>query len=91
MFLAESYDDLSKMLRKQLKIIVRSQISVVHHSLMVGPKLLDKQDELRQILMSMNSDEKGPGVLKSLGFDEWEVVNDEEMEFMIDLMNALSV
>lgn len=89
-FLAEAYDDLSNMIKKQLKVLVRSQISVIHHSLMVGPKLLDKRDEIQDVLVNMNTDEKGLGVLKSLGFDAWEKVDDDETEFMIDLMDTLN-
>ncbi|MCK5190580.1 MAG: phosphate/phosphite/phosphonate ABC transporter substrate-binding protein [Methylococcales bacterium] len=88
-FLAEAYDDLSNMIQKQLKILVRSQISVIHHSLMIGPKLIDKRDEIQKILVEMNADEKGKGVLASLGFNAWEKVDDDEMEFMIDLMDTL--
>ena len=90
-FLAEAYDDLSNMIQKQLKILVRSQISVIHHSLMIGPKLMDKRDEIQKILVDMNADEKGLGVLTSLGFNAWEKVDDDEMEFMIDLMDTLTM
>ena len=90
-FLAEAYDDLSNMIQKQLKILVRSQISVIHHSLMIGPKLMDKRDEIQKILVDMNADEKGKGVLTSLGFNAWEKVDDDEMEFMIDLMDTLTM
>ena len=90
-FLAEAYDDLSNMIQKQLKILVRSQISVIHHSLMIGPKLIDKRDEIQKILVEMNADEKGKGVLASLGFNAWEKVDDDEMEFMIDLMDTLTM
>jgi len=89
-FLAEAYDDLSSMVKKQLRVLVRSQISVIHHSLMIGPKLLDKKEQIQQILVDMNTDEKGQGVLKSLGFEAWEKVENDEMEFMIDLMDALN-
>ncbi len=89
-FLAESYDDLSSMIKKQLRILVRSQISVIHHSLMIGPKLVDKKEQFQQVLLEMNTDEKGQGVLKSLGFEGWEKVENDEMEFMIDLMDALN-
>lgn len=88
-FLAEAYDDLSNMVKKQLRILVRSQISVIHHSLMIGPRLKDKRQEFQQYLLGMKNDEKGPGVLESLGFRGWDVVDDEEMEFMIDLMDTL--
>jgi len=89
-FLAESYDDLSSMIKKQLRVLVRSQISVIHHSLMIGPKLVDKKEQFQQVLLEMSTDKKGQGVLKSLGFDAWEKVENDEMEFMIDLMDALN-
>jgi len=39
----------------------------------------------------MKNNIKGQEVLKSLGFKAWDKVEEEEMEFMIDLMDALSV
>ena len=89
-FLAEAYDDLSAMIKSQLKVLVRSQISVIHHALMIGPKLHHQRKTIQQLLMAMSADEKGVGVLKSLGFNSWQIVDDEEMEFMIDLMDTLN-
>jgi phosphonate transport system substrate-binding protein len=88
-FLAESYDDLSNMIQSQLKVLVRSQISVIHHGLMIGPKLQHKREEITRLLTTMQQDEKSAAVLQSLGFDAWQPVEDEEMEFMIDLMETL--
>ncbi len=90
-FLAEAYDDLSNMIKRQLRVVVRSQISVIHHSLMIGPKLLDKKDKIQNTLIAMNTDVKGQNVLKSLGFNAWEKVENDEMEFMIDLMDTLTM
>jgi phosphonate transport system substrate-binding protein len=90
-FLAEAYDDLSSVIKKQLRVLVRSQISVIHHALMIGPKLHHMRENMVQILQLMNQDEKGQGVLKSLGFTSWQKVEDEEMEFMIDLMDTLVI
>jgi phosphonate transport system substrate-binding protein len=90
-FLAEAFDGLSNMTRSQLRVLVRSQISVIHHSLMIGPKLSNRRDELQKLLVEMNNDEKGKGILKSLGFDSLVKVEDEAMEFMIDLMDTLAV
>lgn len=89
-FLAEAYDDLSTMIKNQLKVLVRSQISVIHHALMIGPRLQDRREEIQQLLVNMSADEKGQGVLKSLGFEAWQRVDDEDMEFMIDLMDTLN-
>ncbi|MDP2902020.1 MAG: phosphate/phosphite/phosphonate ABC transporter substrate-binding protein [Methylovulum sp.] len=90
-FLAEAYDDLSNITKSKLKILVQSQISVIHHSLMMGSRLADKRDDIQNLLVTMNQDEKGGKVLKSLGFDAWIKVEDEEMEFMIDLMDTLAI
>lgn len=89
-FLAEAYDDLSSFIKKQLKVLVRSQVDVIHHSLMIGPKLLDKKEVIQKALLGMNDCEKGLGVLSSLGFQTWEAVDQNEMEFMIDLMDTLT-
>ena len=88
--LAEAYDNLSSVIKKQLRILVRSQISVIYHSLMIGPRLQHRRDDIQQILAAMAQDEKGSGVLVSLGFSAWERIDDEEMEFMIDLMDTLN-
>ncbi len=89
-FLAEAYDNLSSVIKKQLKVLVRSQISVIYHALMIGPKLHNRRAEIQQILLEMHQDEKGRGVLSSLGFSFWQKIDDEEMEFMIDLMDTLN-
>jgi phosphonate transport system substrate-binding protein len=89
--LAKAYDDLSNLTRNRLKVLVRSQISVIHHSLMLGKKLANRRDEIQNLLLAMNHDDKGKSVLKSLGFEAWNKVDDEEMQFMIDLMDTLII
>jgi len=89
--LAKAYDDLSNLTKNHLKVLVRSQISVIHHSLMLGTKLADRRDEIQNLLLAMNHDDKGKSVLNSLGFEAWNKVDDEEMEFMIDLMDTLII
>jgi phosphonate transport system substrate-binding protein len=78
-FLAEAFDDLSKMIKMQLRVLVKSEITDIHHSFMIGPKLLDKREEIQKVLLEMNSCEKGKGVLSSLGFDGWETVEVDEI------------
>lgn len=89
-FLTEAFDSLSNLTRRQLRPLVCSEIQVIHHALLVGPRLADKQDTLRELLIGMTQDPKGPGVLGALGFQTWELMGDEEMEFMIDLMDTLN-
>jgi len=90
-FLDEAFNDLSSMVKNQLRILVSSQIQVVNHVLMLGPTLAPHADTLRKALLAISDDKKGQGVLESLGFTGWEVVDQEETEFMIDLMDTLMV
>jgi phosphonate transport system substrate-binding protein len=89
-FLVEAFDSLSNLTREQLRPLVSSQIQIVHHALLAGPRLVDMQEKLRDLMTGMSRDSKGAGVLRTLGFTAWEVMSDEEMEFMIDLMDTLN-
>ncbi len=88
-FLKEAFDNLSNFTREQLKVLVESQISIIHHSLLVGPRLAAQREQIREFLLKMSADPKGVGVLESLGFQSWENVDQEDAEFMIDLMDTL--
>ena len=88
-FLKEAYDDLSGVIRKQLRELISSQIYVIRHVLLVGPKMAHKQEQIKQALLDMPQDGKGPGVLEALGFTAWEEITQEDAEFMIDLMETL--
>lgn len=88
-FFAEAYDNLSNIVKNQLRILVRSQISIIHHSLMIGPNFLDHRQDIQNILISMHNNEKGKKVLDNFKFKAWQIIDDEEMEFMIDLMDTL--
>lgn len=88
-FLEEAYHDLSPMVRKQMQTLVTSQIQIIQHVLLVGPELAARKEELAQLLDSMGNDEKGQGVLDSLGIKSWERLEQEDVEFMIDLMSTL--
>lgn len=88
-FLAEAFNDLSGMVRKHLRPLVTSQIHVIRHALLLGPKLAERQQAVLQELLQMADDPRGSGVLEALGFSGWEIVEQEDMEFLIDLMSTL--
>ncbi|MCG8017641.1 MAG: phosphate/phosphite/phosphonate ABC transporter substrate-binding protein [Candidatus Thiodiazotropha sp. 'RUGA'] len=89
-FLVEAYQSLSQLTKQNLSVLARSQINVMHHTLLVGPQLKQHRDLLSQHLLTMKSNYKGAGVMESMGFDEWENMPDEAMEFMIDLVDTLN-
>ncbi len=88
-FLEETYEDLSNVIRQELRPLVHSQIQLIHHVLLVGPRLAHKKEIIQQSLARMHAEEKGKGVVENLGFDAWKAVEQEETEFMIDLMDTL--
>lgn len=88
-FLKDAWDSLSNTVRKQLRPLVISQISDIQHVLLVGPRLMDSVEDIQNLMLRMPQIEKGAGVLESLGFEGWAEVNQEDTEFMIDLMDTL--
>ncbi len=89
-FLSAAFDGLSPVTRKRLRVLIRSQISVIEHVLLTGPGLGGQRQQLQSALLGMAQDTKGAGVLGSLGFDGWQPVEQEDTEFMIDLMETLA-
>lgn len=88
-FLRDAFDTLSGMIQRQLRELIRSEIHVIRHVLLAGPRLREQHEALRCILPAMNTDVKGKGVLESLGLLGWEIQEQEDTEFMIDLMDTL--
>ncbi|BAO45718.1 phosphate/phosphite/phosphonate ABC transporter substrate-binding protein [Thiolapillus brandeum] len=89
-FLADAYEGLSNLVKSQLKPLVNSDIQIVSHALLLGPQLLDRKEELNSKLQSMSDEPQGKNLLESLGFQAWNPIDEEEMEFMIDLIEALA-
>lgn len=89
-FLKEAFDALAPATRENLKVLAESQISVIHHALLVGPRLAERREEIRNRLLTMTDDAKGASVMESLGLHSWQPVDEEDAEFMIDLMDTLS-
>ncbi len=89
-FLKRSYDELSGLVRKQLRPIVSSHIYVVCHALLVSPRLAGQRDTLLTALQGMTSDETDSKLLVELGMPRgWVPMEVEDAEFMIDMMDTL--
>lgn len=89
-FLAETFDELSPTIRTQLRVLVRSEIFVISHLFLAHPRLAHRVEALRNSLLMMSTDEKGLVALDDVGIERWDPVEQEEVEFMIDLMAALT-
>lgn len=88
-FLEEAFASLPDSLRGQLFPLVQSRVDDISHVLLLGPQLADRQETLRHLLLGMADGPEGRHALAQLGFSGWESMNDEDTEFMIDLMDAL--
>ena len=89
-FLKQAFDDLSVPTRAKLRPLVTSQISVVRHVLLCGPRMQEHVPVLREALLDMHHPgNDGQRVLEALSLAGWEGQNVEDTEFMIDLMDAL--
>lgn len=89
-FPARAYDGLSSMVRNSLRPLVRSEISVIRHMLLAGPNAAPLVARLQTALTEMASIDKDAAILKDLGFSGWEASSQEDVEFMIDLMDTLT-
>lgn len=88
-FLSEAYDNFSELVKSQLKILVRSQISVISHAFMVSPRAQEHVKALQAALLAMADDPKTKDVLAGMGFSGFQKQSYEDTEFMIDLMDTL--
>ncbi|HEY3432132.1 MAG TPA: phosphate/phosphite/phosphonate ABC transporter substrate-binding protein [Rhodocyclaceae bacterium] len=88
-FLSETFDDLSEVIRKQLRVLVKSQIHVVHHMFLISPQLASRSEEITRVLTNMDNSDAGRRILSDIGIPGWDPVDIEEVEFMIDLMSTL--
>ena len=88
-FLKDAYYDLSHLIRDDLNVLITSEIHIIRHVLLASPRLQEYHAQIKSLLLAMQDDPKGLGVLKAMGFAGWEDQNQEDTEFMIDLMDAL--
>ena len=89
-FLAETFDELSEPVRTQLHVLVRSEIQVISHVFLMHPRVASKFDSFRTALLSLSADAKGQMALDDVGITRFEPLEQEDVEFMIDLMVALT-
>lgn len=90
-FPQDAYDELSSMVRMQLRELVRSRIYVVRSSLLASPQLADHVETLWRGLDDLAKEGTNDDLLAALGAPNgWERLEQEDTEFMIDLMDALS-
>lgn len=88
-FIAEIYHSLSNLTKMQLNVLIESDLADITHVLLAKEDLADA-NKVRDVLVGLKNDADGQAVLAELGMSNgFEVVSEEEAEFMIDLMETL--
>ena len=91
LFLASAYHSFGKLTKSRLEVLVESSLKDISHVLVAHPRV-PKEDveKISQVLTSLGQDPKDEHVLADLGLPKgFERVNQEDAEFMIDLMETL--
>ncbi len=86
----DAFEALSGIVRRDLRVLVTSEMYVIHHVFLIGPALHQKADEITHLLVSMHETDKGRGILEALGARRWQTVQQEDVEFMIDIISTLT-
>jgi phosphonate transport system substrate-binding protein len=89
-FLKDAFDELSQLAKRRMRVLVTSQIGVIRHVLLAGPKAAPIREPLCRALRDMGTAPRGRGILDDFGFPGWEPQGSEDTECMIDLMDSLS-
>lgn len=89
--LREAFEELAELTRKMLRPIIASKIYVVNHCLLAGPNLAGKRQGILFELAAISGDPAAQELLAGLGAPRgWSAMDEEEAEFMVDLMDTLS-
>ncbi|MDX2503793.1 MAG: PhnD/SsuA/transferrin family substrate-binding protein [Gammaproteobacteria bacterium] len=88
--LADAFEEFSGLVKKQLHPLITSKIHVLHHAFLTGPNFSDKHAILQETLLSMHKQNDSADILKNLEIDKWELMDNDEAEFLIDLIDTLS-
>lgn len=88
-FIAEVFNSLSNLTKSQLNVLIESNIATISH-VVLAKEGFEHSDKVKEVLLNLHSDDDGKNALKELGMpDGFEAMDEEEAEFMIDLMETL--
>jgi phosphonate transport system substrate-binding protein len=82
----DTYDNLSEQGKGMVNLVTATSEQQAFHTIDIGPKLIDRQDEITQLFLNMHTDEQGKQVLAELEVPQWLPVTPEELSAMERLM-----
>ena len=88
-FLVSSYLHFMPNTRKQMKTLMQSRIGDLYHIILLHPDDAELHDFFRDTFIQIGNTDDGEKVLQDLDMRGFDAVSQEDMEFMIDLMETL--
>ncbi len=89
-FLASAYHAFSRLTLDRMKPLVESRLRDISHVLLAHPRIGDSLAPMRDALLGIGGQDGDRDVLEALGLpDGFEPMGEEDVEFMIDLMDTL--
>ncbi|THU00998.1 phosphate/phosphite/phosphonate ABC transporter substrate-binding protein [Lampropedia puyangensis] len=89
-FLATAYHSLSKLTKSQLKPLIESSLKNISHVLIAHPRVANDIAVIKTAMLGVGAQAGDADVLQAMGLDEGlEGMEQEDAEFMIDLMDTL--
>lgn len=90
-FPQEAFEELSSVVSRQLRVLIASHIYVVRQALLASPRLAGKIDGIWAAVEAMSASPDDREVNEAIGAPQgWERLTQEDVEFTVDLMNALA-
>ena len=88
-FLAEIFHSFSRLTKAQLSVLIESDLADISHVLLIKDGFPDS-DILMDAILNLHNDDDGKEALAELGMPQgFEAMDEEDAEFMIDLMQTL--
>ncbi len=88
-FLAEIFHSFSRLTKTQLSVLIESDLADISHVLLIKEDFPDTEIFMNAIL-NLHNDDDGKEALAELGMPQgFEAMDEEDAEFMIDLMQTL--
>jgi phosphonate transport system substrate-binding protein len=82
----ETWRGLAASTKAELEVLGETHDGTAFHCFCVGPQWTDRAEEIRQVLVGMNSDPKGRDILADLGFSAIESIDATALDPAIQLM-----
>ncbi len=90
-FPQQAFEALSSIVKRDLRVLIESHIYVIHHNFLASPRIAHLVEPLWKALETMNTSPMDQDLNEALGAPHgWRRLENDELQFQIDMMDALA-